>query len=1072
MSLTLPRGALSHVRLHFALVLLVIGVAGAASAQELAAAPAETGTLVVMAFSESGEAPPPLEVRCGAQSAQTDEGGLATLEVPAGTCAVTVSALGPTQGSWKVGDVVVAEGLQSEVLLTLGAKDAVALDVEAPPAPASGLQPPEPVDGATQADLGRATFGGRVTADANGKPVRGAKVLIRGGKEVETDETGAFSIAVEAGPLAYSIVHPKFRAKGGELTLIADETINIEVKLLAAAIELSAVTVTAPHIAGTLASSVDARKNAGTITEVLGAEEMSRNGDGDAAAALSRVTGITLVGGRYVYVRGLGERYSSTLLNGAQLPSPEPERRVVPLDLFPTGVLESVTVRKAYSPDLPGEFGGGTIALTTRSVPEDTHAKLSFSVGGQLGSTLTFRPLPDIRPFDVVGIDGGFRALPAKVREASSEQTLSERDRFSSRGYTAEELQEFGTSMANTQWRPQSGFVAPDFGFSAELGDRFHVMDTPYGALQVGALGAFQFGNQWRGRDFSRDYFLLGDGGDLEVGHSYDFSTTANQVDVGGMTNVGVELGKNHRVQWTQVLGRMSENEARTYQGFNRDVGSDIRVDRLRFVERTLLAEQLTGTHVFPSLFHFEIDWGYTYAMAARGEPDRREVRFDQEPTDPDVWLLSDRPEGNQRVFSDLLDHAHDARLVLRLPFKQWNGLDASASVGAQAGIKTRAVDTRRYKYEHKGAKAGDSALLRQEPEDIFVPENLSSDGFQLAEITRQTDNYSAHQSFGAAFVDVNLPLWHRVTATGGVRLEAAEQRVETFALFNPDQEPVVATLQTLDVLPAASLAYEIIDGMKLRASSSITVSRPDLRELSPATFNDVTGGRQIFGNPDLERAHIFSGDLRWEWYPRAAAMLSAGVFAKHFQNPIEQVVVLSAQQSITYANAEEANNVGVEFDGRTDFGFVHPWLAPFYAGANVALIWSRVNLGADGIQTSNERALQGQSPYVANLQGGVQTNWRESPDAESDWATRVGLLYNVVGDRIVQVGAQGAPDVYERPFHSLDLVVRQQLPANLALSFKAKNLLDLAAERVQGGKSIERVFRGRTVSLSLSWTY
>ena len=200
--------------------------------------------------------------------------------------------------------------------------------------------------------------------------------------------------------------------------------------------------------------------------------------------------------------------------------------------------------------------------------------------------------------------------------------------------------------------------------------------------------------------------------------------------------------------------------------------------------------------------------------------------------------------------------------------------------------------------------------------------------------------------------------------------------------------------------------------------------------------------------------------------------MLSAGLFAKHFENPIEQVVVLSAQQSITYANAPQANNVGVEVDGRTDFGFIHPFLAQFYAGANVAFIWSRVNLGSEGVQTSTERALQGQSPYVANLQAGWDTNWSESPDAQSEWGTRASILYNVVGDRIVQVGAQGAPDVYERPFHGVDLVVRQQLPAHLALSFKAQNLLDLAAERTQGDKTIERVHRGRTVSIGLSWTY
>ena len=280
------------------------------------------GTVVLVAFTEDGTSPPPLLVRANSRLMTTDADGRALLALAPGTYSLRVEVRGDPNQAWTINNVVVGESLQTEVLLTLGRGGHHTATLDAPEAAA--LAPPSPL-GSPSADAPMATVTGRVIAAEGGAPIAGARVLIRGGTETVTGADGAFVVEVEPGPLAYSVVHEGFRSVNAEgEALIADESRSLEVKMPPAAIELSAVTVTAPHIEGTLASSVDARKNAGTITEVIGAEEMGRNGDGDAAAALSRVTGITLVGGRYVYVRGLGERYSSTLLNGAQLPSPEP----------------------------------------------------------------------------------------------------------------------------------------------------------------------------------------------------------------------------------------------------------------------------------------------------------------------------------------------------------------------------------------------------------------------------------------------------------------------------------------------------------------------------------------------------------------------------------------------------------------------------------------------------------------------------------------------------------------------------------------------------------------------------
>ena len=275
--------------------------------------------------------------------------------------------------------------------------------------------------------------------------------------------------------------------------------------------------------------------------------------------------------------------------------------------------------------------------------------------------------------------------------------------------------------------------------------------------------------------------------------------------------------------------------------------------------------------------------------------------------------------------------------------------------------------------------------------------------------------------------------------------------------------EPVLAELKTTDVLPAATVTFEPVSGMLARFGYGMTLSRPDFRELSPATFNDVTGGRQTFGNPDLERARIHNVDARWEWYPTPSESISAGVFFKHFVRPIEQIVVVSAQHSVSWANAESADNIGFELDWRKDFAFIHDKLADLYFAGNLALVHSQVRLGENsGIQSSDKRALQGQSPVVLNLQVGY-----DNPVI----GTTLTLLYNVFGRRIGEVGALGAPDSYEEPFHQLDFVASQRLGASgVKVGVKVKNVLNPFERYTQGDFEVERNRRGISVGLSLSW--
>lgn len=991
---------------------------------------AQTMTVRGIVFDESGLPAAGVEVKLGDATTTTDADGAFSFELEEGTYPLLVNG------------TAVDVSLATEVLVNLTA-DGATFDVEGAEAEAA-----KPVETPTVA-IEPGTVRGTVTSDT-GEPVPNVRVFVRGlNLEVGTDANGAFELELPPGEQALAFVHPDFSSLDRSLTVVSEESANVQIELTPAAVALDDYTVTAPRIEGGTAALLDERKDADSVTEVIGAEEMSRTGASDAADAVTRVTGITVVGGKYVYVRGLGDRYSSTLLNGASLPSPEPEKRVVPLDLFPTDLLESVLVQKTFSPDMPGEFGGGVVVLRTREFPEETQADVGISIGVDTSATFREGLSSPGGSTDFLGIDDGTRRMPKDLREATEDQPLKQGDRFGTGGYTAAELEEFGELVPNT-WALDRRKLPPNVGAQASVGTGYRLFGKQSG-FRLGLTYDHDTDHEIR----EQNYYVVGAGGELERSNSYRFETTNDNVVLGGILTTGLQLDEDDRITLTSVIDRVSDAEDRVYEGFNRDVDSTIRVTRYRWLERQLIFEQLKGEHVLPS--GVGIDYHYVFAQARRVEPDRRETRYDLRPNGN--FQLSDRPEGNSRVFSRLVDNSHDIGAGVSVPLSL-GSLKPTLSAGGGGVFKDRGVDTRRFKYFGDSL---DQNLLALPPQDLFVPENIGPDGLQFLEITRPTDNYSATQRIAAGWVDSKWPLFDGFEAGIGARVEYSEQKVETFELFNPTASPVGAQLETFDVLPAVFATLELSDGMKVRAAGSRTVSRPDFRELSPLLFNDVTGGLAVQGNPDLERALLTHVDTRWEWYPSTSESLSVGLFYKHFQNPIESILVPGAQQLKTFANAKGARNLGAEVEARKSFDFVAEALRDFYLAGNVSLIDSRIQIDpTSGIQTSSERPLQGQSPWVINGQLG----W----DAV-DLGTSVAVLFNVVGPRISEVGAQGAPDVYEEAVPRLDIVASQKL-GEFKLGLKMKNLIDPQVRYTQGDRVVSSVRTGRELSLSLGLSF
>ncbi|MBN2340169.1 MAG: TonB-dependent receptor [Deltaproteobacteria bacterium] len=907
---------------------------------------------------------------------------------------------------------------------------------------------------------------GKVVHEETGEGVKGVRVFVRGESGYrETDENGQFVFEVPVGVHDVSAIHQQFATvTQNNVSVVAEKPTEIELVVTPLGVMLSDFVVTAPRIEGGTASLMEERKESTAVEDVIGAEQMSKTGDSNAASALKRVTGITVVGGKYVYVRGLGERYSSTLFNGAMLPSPEPERRVIPLDMFPAGMLESVVVQKTYSPEMPGEFGGGVVLLRSRNYPSEFVFDVSLSGEILTGTTFTQGWMNPSGPTDWLGVDGGHRSLPGEFVEATEGQPLVEGDLITP-GFSLEEIEELGELLPQ-QWKTWKDTIPPNFGGSVSVGNTFKLRK-----LKLGVLGSAMYDNDWESVEPHFVVYNMGQD-DMRIFHDYDFENTVNTIKTSGFLALGVEFSEHHSLRSTTILNRITDNQTRWYRGLNSDVDTDIRVLRIRWVERQLFSQQLLGEHLIQPLHDLGFNWRYTYSRATRDEPLRREARYDLE-RDTGRWRLSNRPEGNSTLFSELVDVSHDLGFEFSMPFRfdEYNELKLFG--GGAFVIREREVDTRRFNFNTKKTNSfpAEEGPLSLWPEDLFVDEYIGPftydgtdyAGLEIREATRPTDNYTAEQTISAGYTKGELQLMEDVKLMAGARVEKSVQKVRTFELFTATPQTTEADLETLDVLPAGTASWEFIEGMIVRGGYGRTVSRPEFRELSEAPFNDVTGGRETVGNPDLKRATIDNFDVRWDWFFAPGELISFGGFFKRFEDPIEVSLIQTAQIGTSWRNARGAKNVGLEFDFKKSFNWISEALQDMYFATNASFIRSRVELDPEGIQTTNERPLQGQSPFVINAQVGYD---------DVDSGLSLVLLYNVFGRRISEVGAVGLPDTYEQPFHQMNFVAKKKFKKHYQLSFKIGNILNQAVEFKQGGHTTFYYKKGVSFSLGAGYSY
>jgi len=865
----------------------------------------------------------------------------------------------------------------------------------------------------------------------------GTDVLVR------TDLDGRYSVELPAGLYDVKISFPGYRERVASAIQVASgKSVELTVSLVPDSIgfaEEVTVTAEAPQTSSAAAQLIQ-RKKSGAVQDNLGAEEMSKNSDSNAADAVKRVTGLSVVDNSYVYVRGLGERYSNTTLNGAVLPTTEPDKRVVPLDLFQSGLIDSIQVLKTYTPDKPADFAGGLVEIEPLQFPQERTLSFSLSGGGNSLSTFQSGLSYAGGGRDFLTFDDGTRALPGSIPVG---EKVVRGSAFSELGFTPAELEAFGRSFDNV-WEPQRENGGLDGGGSFLFGDSWG---------RLGAVFSATWATRTRTRTEEQNYYAVSED-TIVTQNAYDFELTEKKRNLGLVGNVALKLDDANQLSLSNFWTRNSKDETRLFEGYNADARTDLRNARLFWVEEGVFSTKLEGDHYLRSLSNSRITWSATYSQADREEPDLRETLYEYDPGIDD-FLLADESQSGLRMFNDLQDEVWQFNLDWNLFFNQWGGLPAVVKFGPALTLRDRNFSSRRFRFVPRNTGLVD---LTSSPETLFTSQNIAAGGaFELAEQTRNTDTYTADQTITAAYAMLDLPLAPRLRLVGGARLEKSEQNVETFDLFAVDPTPIVSGLDDTDVLPAVNLVFSVTPEINVRVAYSHTVNRPEFRELAPFEFTDVVGGRAVVGNPELQRALIRNADLRWEWFMSSSEVLALSFFVKDFDSPIERVVEPSAQLRTSYDNAVGATNRGLEVELRKELG------EHFFFAANYTYVNSEIELleQAGQVQTSLKRPLAGQS---ANLVNAVL----EARIPSSELSAR--LLYNFFDDRIIDVGSLGLPDVLEEGRQTLDLVVTKGLGA-FQLKLGADNLLDSDYEFTVGGE-VQRLYRtGRTWSVSLSYS-
>ncbi|MBC8051777.1 MAG: TonB-dependent receptor [Sphingobacteriaceae bacterium] len=822
--------------------------------------------------------------------------------------------------------------------------------------------------------------------------------------------------------------------------------------------QLQAVVITATAKQESIGGLYIQQKNSVTISSGISADIIKRSPDRSTSDVLKRVSGASIQDNKFVVVRGLSDRYNSAQINGAILPSSEPDKKAFSFDIFPSNLIDRIVINKTASPDLPGDFAGGVVQIITKDVPDQDFLELSLGSGYNTQSTG--------KPFvsngrgstDWLGVVSSDRKVPSNFPESSENYA----------GLSNSQKASASKLLPNAYGEVQTTAL-PAQNYQLTWGKRKDLKNDG----TIGSIFSLTYRNAQSLYNYERTDWDNPNTRTVFIKKFQDEQSRLN-VSWGGIGNISYKMG-NNKFSWKNSYSRVLDELYYNRTGINLNNNVNLNFRSNDPSQRSLYNTQFEGDHLLNSK-QWKLNWNINYANINREQTDLRTLEYAQSIEGADTrFRMVDR--NSRRFFSDLNENNYGGSLNFTLPFKL-KDTKQTFKAGLLGLYKNRNFSSRIFHYQT--LPSADESLTYLPYNEIFNSENISTNGFVLNEFTNPEDTYVAQSMLGAGYFMFDSPIAKKIRAVYGLRAEYYNQNLDALKL---NLTRVNADQSYLDILPSLNISYALTEKSNFRLSGSRTVSRPEFRELAPFAFYDYQVGATVRGNESLQRSSNWNTDMRYEFYPASGESFTVSTFYKYFQNPIELFVNPQTNSDLRvfeYSNSKSATTFGVEIDFRKKLNFLRSELLNnTTAFANAAYISSEVITPAG---YGGNRPLQAQSPYLLNA--GLQYF---APNAGFTFTA----LFNQIGQRLNVAGYDSEnsagfdyPHWYENARSVIDLqfserVFRKKGELKLNISdilnqesVVYQNLDNKKAYNKNIDRNIYKFKPGTSISLSLNYKF
>ncbi len=856
-------------------------------------------------------------------------------------------------------------------------------------------------------------------------PLTGATVQIVGttlGAVADID--GNYLLSIEPGTYTLNVKYVGYKditlsnVKVGKTPL----TLNFEMESDAQALGEVAV-VAKKNLEGERALQVE-RQKATLAIENLGAKEMSLKGISNVQEGVKKITGISIASAGQLIVRGLGDRYSTTTLNGLPIASPNPDNKLIPLDLFPASTVRNITVSKVYEAGSFADYSGAHIDISTKENTGQDFFNVSFNVGGRFNTI--------------------FQDFYTMDRESSLFRTpgLDQKYRDMSRAEFSEIIKQ--ENPFKTNFDVSKSTSLPEFGGSLAGGKNWDV-----NGQQLSLLAALSASNT-NETTLDASYRKLEAGGSTIERYEYD--EYRQELKLAGLANLSYTLRQADRIGYTFFYARNAENSYMLRQGTDREDHELVGDNSVTHVY-TLQNHQVNGHHEFGS--KWDLNWSGSYSQTSSDEPDRRQLMFERDGDQLELFKLN-RQE-TMRYFGTLdeSEWVGDLRSTYRFSEKNF------VRFGATYKDKSREFRSTRFYYNFSGFNPAIDDIYHTS--DFLNHAAVANGDYSIERDQQPKDQYDAGHTIYAGFIDAEYYPMENLLVNVGLRYEYNNQWVD---YATDGGQARHNELDNHDLFPALNMKLHINQANSMRLSLSRTVTRPSFIEMAPFLYQESYGAAMIRGNADLKNGYNYNVDLRYERFSTENSnnMFSITGYAKVLKDPIERTQTLSGGAAVhSFQNAETGMAAGVEIEFRREL------FRDFRLGFNGSYMYTNVKLPEGGAYTNEQRALQGASPYLLNADISYAPTFRNHTQLTAT------LLYNLQAERIHAVGISGLGDEIQDALHTLDFVASYKLNDHFSLKLQLTDLLNqdvVFHQETRNGRDMEVERYGRGTGFEIGFSY